>query len=115
MFKPITRRLSIVVVAASLALVAGFAQAEQTAGDDPKPTPYPLNFCVVSGAELGTMGDPVVIVHEGQEVKFCCAHCTPKFKKNPDEYLKKIADAQKPATTQPADAAKADDDHATHH
>lgn len=52
--------------------------------------PYPLDICIVSDNELGSMGDPISYVHEGQEVKFCCKPCIKKFKKDPDKYLKKI-------------------------
>jgi YHS domain-containing protein len=50
-------------------------------------TPYPLKTCLVSGEDLGSMGDPYVIIHEGQEIKFCCDNCEPKFKKDPAKYL----------------------------
>ena len=30
--------------------------------------PYPLDVCIVSGEQLGSMGEAVVYVHEGQEV-----------------------------------------------
>lgn len=53
-------------------------------------TPYPLDVCLVSGEELGSMGDPVVIVHEGQEIKFCCDKCVPKFEADPAKYLSKL-------------------------
>lgn len=102
-----TRRFSIVATVAALALAVGVVRADDTAeAAQPEVKPYPLNVCIVTGAELGSMGDPVVIVHEGQEVKFCCSHCTPKFKENPEKYLKKLKEADKPATTQPADAAE---------
>lgn len=52
--------------------------------------PYPLDTCVVAGGKLGSMGKPVTQVHEGREVKFCCAGCKPKFEADPDAYLKKI-------------------------
>ncbi|HSP42915.1 MAG TPA: hypothetical protein VLO11_08595, partial [Luteolibacter sp.] len=42
--------------------------------------PYPLETCLVSGEKLGSMGEPVVIQHEGREIKFCCDSCVPKFK-----------------------------------
>ena len=51
---------------------------------------YPLDTCLVSGEKLGSMGDPVVIVHEGQEIKFCCDKCQPRFKKDPAKYLTKL-------------------------
>ena len=56
-------------------------------------TPYPLDTCLVSGEKLGSMGDPIVINHEGQEIKFCCDTCVPKFKKDPEKYLPKLAQA----------------------
>jgi hypothetical protein len=51
-------------------------QAEEAArvGD-----PYPLNVCAVSGEPLGSMGDPIVHVKDGREVKFCCGGCTKKY------------------------------------
>lgn len=52
--------------------------------------PYPLETCVVAGSKLGSMGKPVTLVHEGREVKFCCDACEPKFKEDPDKYLKQI-------------------------
>jgi hypothetical protein len=64
--------------------------------------PYPLKTCIVSGEVLGSMGDPIVLVHEGQEVKFCCDGCTGEFKKNPAKYLAKLP------------VAKPADDHAGH-
>lgn len=52
--------------------------------------PYSLETCLVSGEKLGSMGDPVAITHEGQEIKFCCDSCVPKFKKDPAKYLSKL-------------------------
>ena len=52
--------------------------------------PYPLDTCTVSGEKLGEMGAPYVINHEGQEVKFCCKNCLPKFEKDPAKYLAKL-------------------------
>lgn len=65
--------------------------------------PYPLKTCIVSDEPLGSMGDPIVLVHDGQEVKFCCEGCTDTFKKDPAKYLAKL----------PA-AATDDHDHAGH-
>ena len=56
--------------------------------------PYPLEVCIVSGEKLGSMGAPVVYVHEGQEVKFCCKSCQPDFKKEPAKFLAKLAPKQ---------------------
>ncbi|MEN8716364.1 MAG: hypothetical protein ABF384_15735 [Verrucomicrobiales bacterium] len=49
--------------------------------------PYTSDKCPVTGKKLGSMGDPVSIVHNGQEVKFCCPPCIAKFKANPEKYL----------------------------
>ena len=57
--------------------------------------PYPLKTCVVSGEQLGKMGEPKRIVYEGQEIKFCCPSCEKDFRKEPAKYLKKIEEARK--------------------
>ena len=64
--------------------LTGIAQGED------KAKAYPLDTCLVSGEKLGTMGKPVVITHEGQEIAFCCKSCVPKFEKDPANYLKKL-------------------------
>lgn len=56
---------------------------------------YPLEVCVVSGEELGSMGEPVVLMHEGTEVRFCCDKCVPKFKADPEKYLAKLSEKKK--------------------
>jgi len=61
-----------------------------TAADD-----YPLDTCVVLGTKLGSMGEPVVIQHEGRTVKLCCAGCVQTFKANPAKYLAKLDEAIK--------------------
>lgn len=55
--------------------------------------PYPLNICLVGGDDLGKMGDPEVLVHEGREVKLCCGGCVATFKKDPAQYLKILDEA----------------------
>jgi len=49
--------------------------------------PYTSDKCIVTGKKLGSMGDPVTVVHNGQEVKFCCKPCIAKFNANPAKYL----------------------------
>mgnify|MGYP006304656203 CR=1 FL=1 len=66
------------------------SDAEAAAPPESGATPYPLETCVVSGKKLGSMGDPYVIVHEGQEIKFCCDACEPTFKEDPDKYLTQL-------------------------
>lgn len=59
-------------------------------GADTPAKPYPLKTCVVSGEELGSMGKPVVITHDGVEVQLCCKNCIKKFEANPAKYLAKL-------------------------
>ncbi|MCC6230338.1 MAG: hypothetical protein IT432_14080 [Phycisphaerales bacterium] len=40
---------------------------------------YPLSTCPISGGKLGSMGDPIVKIYDGREVRFCCKSCPPKF------------------------------------
>lgn len=83
------------------AVEAKGGQDEEPAKDAPAPKtekdakiiPYPLKTCIVTDNDLKSMGDPVTIVHEGQEVKFCCAPCEKKFLKNPAKYLEKLSKA----------------------
>ena len=93
-----TYRKSLAALLAA-ACLSGFAFAAEPTTKPAKP--YPLHTCVVTDEDLGDMGTPVVITHEGQEVKFCCGGCVKKFKKDPATYMKKIADAEKKPTTKP--------------
>ncbi len=52
--------------------------------------PYPLTVCPVSDEKLGSMGDPVVFVHAGQEIKLCCKNCRKVFDAAPAKYLAKL-------------------------
>jgi YHS domain-containing protein len=51
---------------------------------------YPTDTCVVLDEKLGSMGDPVKLVHNNRLVQFCCAGCVGTFKDDPDAYLKKL-------------------------
>lgn len=55
---------------------------------------YPIDVCILSGEKLGSMGDPIVMNHEGTEVRLCCAGCVDEFKKNPAKYVAKLAAAK---------------------
>lgn len=52
--------------------------------------PYPLDTCLVTENALGSMGDPVTLVHAGQEIKLCCAPCVEEFKAHPETYLSRL-------------------------
>ena len=56
----------------------------------PSVRPYTLDTCVVMDSKLGSMGDPIVRVYDGQEVKFCCEPCVKEFESDPDFYLEKM-------------------------
>lgn len=72
----------------SLAFLLCACNKQESAATAAKP--YPLDVCLVSDEKLGEMGDPVVIVHHEQEIKFCCEKCQPKFAKDPAKYLSKL-------------------------
>ncbi len=69
----------------------------------PKPKPYTLTTCIVSGDKLGgDMGPPYVFVYKdkkikddvGRQIKFCCKSCLKDFNKDTAGYLKKIDEAE---------------------
>jgi len=89
------RLLTIVLVFAALGALSGCqdpgtpSNPSASAGTAAKA--YPLDVCIVSGEKLGSMGDPIVLVHQGQEVKLCCKSCKPDFEKEPAKFLAKLA------------------------
>ncbi|MBX6312214.1 MAG: efflux RND transporter periplasmic adaptor subunit [Isosphaeraceae bacterium] len=64
--------------------------------------------CPVTGAPLGSMGDPVAVEVRGQTVRVCCEGCTPKLKSDPDKYLAKLAPPPKDAVLSVPEAAVID-------
>ncbi len=44
--------------------------------------PYPFATCPVTDGKLGEMGEPVVKLYEGREVRFCCAACPEQFERD---------------------------------
>ena len=87
-----------IILAAASALTLGLASCSSTsadphAGHNMSATgvkPYSSDECIVTDNKLGSMGDPITIVHKGQEVKFCCKPCVAKFNANPEKYLAKL-------------------------
>lgn len=75
-----------------------------------KERPYPLTTCVVSGEDLGSMDDAIIIQHEGREVRLCCRNCVRKFQKDPARYMAKL-DAARSAVVGESDQ----EDHASEH
>ncbi len=56
-------------------------------GADQTSEPYPLDTCVISGLKLGSKGDPIVMMHEGREVRFCCKGCIGPFVNDSAKHL----------------------------
>ena len=48
------------------------------------------HMCPVSNKMLGTMGAPIKVDVNGQDVWICCAGCESTLLDNPDEYLAKL-------------------------
>lgn len=61
---------------------------------------YPLTTCAVSGEELGSMGEAVILQQPGREVALCCKACVKTYEADPAAYNKEIdaaiVAAQKP-------------------
>ncbi len=55
---------------------------------------YPLDVCIVTDNKLGSMGDPIYMDYQGQQVGFCCKPCIKEFEDNPKLYLAKLPPAQ---------------------
>ena len=66
------------------------AQRELSVTGPDAADPYPLATCPVSGMVLGKMGPPIVMVHEGREVRFCSPACVKRFQAEPAKYLAQI-------------------------
>jgi YHS domain-containing protein len=56
---------------------------------------YPMKTCPISGEELGSMGEPVIVEHEGTTVKLCCKKCITKFNEDPAKYTAMVKEAAK--------------------
>ena len=68
------------------------ARQSGSAKESPKAAvvPYPLDSCIVSGEKLGSMGEPIVKVYDGREVRFCCSGCVKRFEADKAGYVAKI-------------------------
>ena len=51
---------------------------------------YPLDVCIVTDNKLGSMGDPVYTVYNGQQIGFCCKPCVKEFNANPETFMVKL-------------------------
>lgn len=75
------------------ALLSGTVVLAAEKGQSPKP--YPLDTCVVSGEEIGGMGEGYTFVYEGREIQLCCKGCKKDFDKDPKKYIAKVDTAAK--------------------
>ena len=64
--------------------------AESSSSNESATNAIAQTVCPVSGEELGSMGEPVVVTHEGKEVKLCCKSCIKKFNADPATYTAKV-------------------------
>ena len=83
-------RLFGLVAACTVAAAALGAGLAASGPQTPSPRPYPLSVCAVSGEPLGSMGEPIVKVYDGREVRFCCKSCIGKFESSKDDYWTKV-------------------------
>ena len=71
---------------------------EQKAKTEAQIPSYPLKTCLVSGDDLGGMGETVNTLYGDRLIRFCCKGCLRSFNKNPSKYLPKLDSAEKPAS-----------------
>jgi hypothetical protein len=81
-----------IVLTVSIIAVSLTSRADNSTNAPVKP--YPLNTCLVCGMELGMMGEPYVFTNANQEIKVCNKSEKADFDKDPDKYMKKLADAE---------------------
>ena len=79
----------------SLLLGAGFASADDQHKGHGVPATYPLKKCPVSDEELGGMGKPLKVTHEGTDVYLCCKSCLKDFNKDPAKFAAMVKAATK--------------------
>ena len=51
---------------------------------------YKSKKCLVSGEDLGSMGEPVDMMYGNTLVRLCCKGCVKGFKKDPAKYIAKL-------------------------
>lgn len=66
---------------------AQFAAANHATGQQPPTNESAQGTCPVTGAKLGSMGEPVPVTVRGRVVYVCCAGCVNKLLANPDRYM----------------------------
>lgn len=64
------------------------AAANQATRQEPPTNETAQGTCPVTGAKLGSMGEPVPVTVRGKVVYVCCAGCVNKLLANPDRYMR---------------------------
>jgi len=88
----ILTRVTVVVVAVASLAMSGCSDHSRQASAEP--IPYTLDYCVVGGEKLGSMGPVQSEVYDGHVVKFCCPECKSKFDKMPTKHMEKLKSEQ---------------------
>jgi hypothetical protein len=77
----------------ALSLMGLTACSEETASSEGSGHAYYIatqTTCPVSSEPLGSMGEPIIVTHEGKEVQLCCKSCIKKFNAAPATYAAKV-------------------------
>ncbi len=51
---------------------------------------YPVKACLISGEDLGSMGEPVELLYGTRLVRLCCKGCVKGFRKDPAAFIAKL-------------------------
>jgi YHS domain-containing protein len=85
------------IITVIVALVLAFSSAGAVFAGDPtqglldKPGPVQTGKQQVACPVLGgKINKNLYVDYQGQRIYFCCPECIPIFKKNPEDYLKKM-------------------------
>lgn len=83
---------------------AFIAKLDKAAADEQREN-YPFKSCIVSGGELGGMGEPYEMVLAGRLIRFCCDGCVEDVEANPAKFIAQLDAAwQAEGMYMPADA-----------
>ena len=80
----------VIAVASAATLLLASCAASSSGGMASGAKPYTKDVCLVTGNKLGSMGTPITMNYQGQEVKLCCRPCVAKFNADPQRYLAKL-------------------------
>ena len=68
------------------------SDAVQAHATDETPRGKVQQTCPVTGEKLGSMGPPIPVTAAGKSIQVCCDSCVAAVQKNPNKYLKIVAD-----------------------